>query len=50
MVPSESTNYAELYVKTATHTLTIQANANGNVEAVKPGTLSLAKALLAKLR
>ena len=44
------TNYAELYVKTATHTLTIQANANGNVEAVKPGAASLAKALLAKLR
>lgn len=44
------TNYAELYVKTATHTLTIQANANGNVEAVKPGAIDLAKALLAKLR
>jgi hypothetical protein len=44
------TNYAELYVKTATHTLTIQASADGKVEAVKPGTLSLAKALLAKLR
>jgi hypothetical protein len=44
------TNYAELYVKTATHTLTIQANANGNVEAVKPGTVSLARALLATLR
>ena len=44
------TYYAELYVKTATHTLTIQADANGNVEAVKPGTLALAKALLARLR
>ena len=44
------TDYAELYVKTATHTLTIQANADGKVDAVKPGTLSLAKALLAKLR
>jgi len=43
------TEYAELYVKTATHTLTVQANANGNVEAVKPGAISLAKALLAKL-
>lgn len=44
------TNYAELYVKTASHTLTIQANADGNVEKVKPGTLSLARALLATLR
>jgi hypothetical protein len=44
------TYYAELYVKTATHTLTIQANADGNVEAVKPGTVSLARALLARLR
>jgi hypothetical protein len=44
------TNYAELYVKTAKYTLTVQANADGNVEKVKPGTLSLAKALLAKLR
>ena len=43
------TEYAELYVKTATHTVTIQANANGNVEAVKPGAISLAKALLTKL-
>jgi hypothetical protein len=47
---AKRTRYAGLYVKTATHTLTIQANANGNVEAVKPGTISLAKALLAKLR
>ena len=44
------TEYAELYVKTATHTLTIQANADGNVDAVKPGAISLAKAFLAKLR
>jgi hypothetical protein len=44
------TNYAELYVKTASHTLTIQANTDGNVEAVKPGATALAKALLAKLR
>jgi hypothetical protein len=43
------TRYAELYVKTSTHTLMIQASANGNPEAVKPGTVSLAKALLAKL-
>ena len=43
------TRYAELYVKTASHTLMIQASADGNIEAVKPGTLSLAKAILAKL-
>jgi hypothetical protein len=47
---ANGTNYAELYVKTATHTVTIQANADGNVEAVRPGTLSLAQALLANLR
>ena len=44
------TEYAELYVKTATHTVTIQANADGKVDAVKPGVMSLAKAVLAKLR
>jgi hypothetical protein len=47
---ANGTNYAELYVKTASHTLTIQANADGDVEAVKPGTLSLAQALLGTLR
>lgn len=43
-------NYAELYVKTATYTVTIQANANGNVDAVKPGAVSLAQAILMRLR
>ena len=42
--------YAELYVKTGKHLLTIQANADGKIEAVKPGALNLAKALVAKLR
>lgn len=43
-------HYAELFVKTATRYVTIQASANGDVEAKKPGAVSLAKALLAKLR
>lgn len=42
--------YGELYVKTATHTLTLQADAKGNPAAVKPGTIALANALLAKLK
>jgi len=47
---ANGTNYAELYVKTATHTVTIQANADGNVEAVRPGTLSREQGLRANLR
>jgi hypothetical protein len=47
---SSRANYAELYVKTATHTVTVQANADGDVDAVKPGAASLAQALLARLR
>ena len=42
--------YAELYVRTSRHTVTLQANASPTVDAVKPGTISLANALLAKLR
>ncbi len=42
--------YAELYVRVGKHLLTIQANANETVEAVRPGVVSLAKALVVKLR
>ena len=42
--------YAELYVKTGQHLLTLQANVQGKIEAVKPGVLNLAKVLVAKLR
>jgi hypothetical protein len=42
--------YAQLYVRAGTHLLTLQANVDGNMEAVKPGVVNLAKALVAKLR
>jgi hypothetical protein len=41
--------YAELYVRTNKHVLTLQADSKRGVDAVKPGVLSLAKALVAKL-
>jgi hypothetical protein len=41
--------YAELYVRVGNHLLTVQANVNDTIESVKPGVLSLAKALAAKL-
>lgn len=46
---NNSDEYAELYVKTGNHVLTVQANVNDTIEAVKPGVLSLAKALVGKL-
>lgn len=42
--------YAELYVKSGKYLLTLQSSWDGKDAAVKSGTLSLAKALLAKLR
>ena len=42
--------YAELYVRVGNHTLTLQASADGNIEAVKPRVVNLAHALIAKLR
>jgi hypothetical protein len=41
--------YAELYVKSGKYLLTLQSSWDGKDAAVKSGTLSLAKALLAKL-
>ena len=42
--------YAELYVKSGKYVVTLQSNWDGKDPAVKSGTLSLAKALLAKLQ
>jgi hypothetical protein len=42
--------YAEVYAKTGKYLVTVQANANDKVDAVKPGAVSLAKALVAKVR
>ena len=42
--------YAELYVRVGNHTLTLQASADGNIEAVKPRVVNLAQTLIAKLR
>jgi hypothetical protein len=41
--------YAELYVRAGAHVLTVQANVNDSIEAVKPGVMSLARALIAEL-
>jgi len=42
--------YAEVFVKVGNQLLTLQANLQGEMAAVKPGVLNLAKALVAKLR
>ena len=42
--------YAEVFVKVGQQLLTLQANVEGNMAIVKPGTLNLAKAFVAKLR
>ena len=42
--------YAEVYAKTGKYLVTVQANARDKVDAVKPGAMNLAKALVAKLR
>jgi hypothetical protein len=42
--------YGELYVKVGRNLLTLQASAEGDIRAVKPGVVSLAKELVAKLR
>jgi hypothetical protein len=47
---NNANRYAELYVRTGKYMLTLQANWDGKSEAVKTGTLNLAKALVAKLR
>jgi hypothetical protein len=42
--------YAELFVKIGERFLTVQANLNNDFDALKPGTLGLGRALVAKLR
>ena len=44
--------YAELYVKSGKHIVTVQADVppDGSIASVKPGVMSLAKALVTKLR
>jgi hypothetical protein len=42
--------FAELYVKSGKYLMTLQSNWDGKDPSVKTGTLSLAKALLGKLR
>ena len=42
--------YGELYVKVGRRLLTLQASAEGDIGAVKPGVVNLAKELVAKLR
>jgi len=42
--------YGELYVKAGTRLLTLQATAEDDIDAVKPGVVNLAKALVTKLR
>lgn len=41
--------YAELYVRVGNYVLTIQASVYDTIESVKPGVLSLARALVAEL-
>ena len=41
--------YAELYVKVGPRALTLQASFEGSIDTVKPGVISMAKALVAKL-
>jgi hypothetical protein len=42
--------YGELYVKVGSRLLTLQATAEDDIDAVKPGVVNLAKALVTKLR
>lgn len=46
---NNSDRYAELCVKSDRHVLTLQANVNSTVEAVKPNVLNLARVLVTKL-
>ena len=46
---NNSDEYAEVYVRTGRHILTVQANVKDGIESVKPGALNLARALVSKL-
>ena len=47
---NRNNEYAELFVKVGERLLTVQANLDNNFDALKPGTLALGRALVAKLR
>jgi hypothetical protein len=47
---NNANRYAELYVRSGKYMLTLQANMDGKIDAVKPGVLTLARAFVAKLR
>jgi hypothetical protein len=46
---SNLNRYAELYVRAGRHTVTLQANADGDIDTAKTRVISLARALIAKL-
>lgn len=46
---NNANEYAELYVRVGARMLTLQANMDGDIEAVKPGVIGLAQALVDKL-
>ena len=47
---NNSNEYAEIYVKVGKRLLTLQADVNGNMDAIKAAAVSLAKVMVAKLR
>lgn len=47
---NNSNLYAELYVKVGRRMLTLQASFDGSMDTVRPGVMSLARALVTKLR
>lgn len=47
---NNANEYAELYVRSGKHLLTLQANWDGKVGSVKSGVVNLAKALVVRLR
>lgn len=46
---SNRNRYAELYVRAGSHTVTLQASADGNIDMAKTRVIGLARALIAKL-
>jgi len=47
---NNANRYAELYVKSGRHLVTLQTSLNDNMASVKPGVVNLAKSLVAKVR
>jgi len=46
---NNSDEYAEVFVRVGRHILTVQASVDDRIEATRPGALSLARALVARL-